>query len=198
MGRMPGPLTPPVPAPRTDRRVLVEEEAGKRVDECQAIGTGIDGDSRRGADVGQVGRKLHDEGPVRVPAGRPHHFGEEIIAGAEDGSALLHVGAGHVELVAHETRLLAPALHHRHVIVDRGAGHIDQDPGATEALPQPGQLLRRNPSSPTLARPMELSMPAQYSAARSAGLPPRGSGVTALVTRPPRPSRSTIPSISCP
>ena len=61
-----------------------------------------------------------------------------------------------------------------------------------------GRCSSRTRSTPGLARPTELSMPPGNSPTRGAGFPDLGSSETALVTNPPRRSRSSTPSSSLP
>src|SRR2546430_7375660 len=59
-----------------------------------------------------------------------------------------------------------------------------------------GSSCSRAATSPGFASPTAFNIPPANSATRGAGWPRRGSGVTALVTMPPRASRSTTPSTS--
>src|SRR5438105_10171953 len=61
-----------------------------------------------------------------------------------------------------------------------------------------GSSCSRTASRPASARPTAFHIPPANSATRGAGCPRRASGVTALVTIPPRASRSITPDTSCP
>src|SRR6185295_6607307 len=60
--------------------------------------------------------------------------------------------------------------------------------------PSQGSSCSRTASRPGLASPTAFSIPPANSATRGAGAPRRCSGVTALVTIPPRASRSITPT----
>ena len=79
-------------------RLDVDREAQQRVDAGERVGARLLARPREQRDVGHVRRELGDDGQRGRLAHRRHHLVGHLGVAAEGDAALLHVGAGDVDL----------------------------------------------------------------------------------------------------
>ena len=85
-------------------RLDVDRQAEQRVDAGERVGARLLADAREDRDVGDVRRELGDHGQPRGLAHRRHHLVGHLRVAAEGHAALLHVGAGDVDLERGDAR----------------------------------------------------------------------------------------------
>ena len=110
-------------------RLHVDREAEQRVDAGQRVGPRLLGGAGEDRDVGHVGRELGDDGQARRLAHRGHHLVGHARVAAEGHAALLHVGAGDVDLEPGDAGGPVADAGHLRVLLDGVAADVHQERG---------------------------------------------------------------------
>jgi hypothetical protein len=206
MGSRPGPLTPPVPNPSAGRRRFTSTtKPGSVFTTVSASApalTAIRAVAPMSDSVGESFTKIR-----RRVTPRTCETIVASVAGSLTNSAPPALAFGQLTLSSYPSiaveRSTAPTPSASSIPMTTDGKSSVVAPTTFTSLrvfgrwaPSHARWSRRTVSSPGFARPTALIMPARKSATRNAGLPWRGSGLTALVTMPPSRSRSTTSSSS--